>query len=252
MPIARPHGRRDPRGRRGAVRRGHGQPGLSHRRIRARAPNGPGEPCLRRYRRRGGRVPASRSSSRTPAPSRYDQIVQMIEQSEKLKSAAEKQGRPSGRQAGALHPGRQLLMTLSADPERDPCPVRADGGFLLRPEAGHASGRAVCHARGRRRATSTVKGGKFLEALAQADTIVFDKTGTLTRACPTVVQVVPFQRAKRKRTCSAWPPAWRSTSPTPWPTPWCEAAKRRGPLTTRRCTPKVDYIVAHGIASSGG
>ena len=59
------------------------------------------------------------------------------------------QGRPSGRQARALHPGGQRR-DLSADPERHPGPVRADGGLLLRPEAGHAAGRAVCHARGQR------------------------------------------------------------------------------------------------------
>ena len=63
----------------------------------------------------------------------------------------------------------------------------------------------------------TVKGGKYLEALSQADTIVFDKTGTLTRATPQVVEVVPFSGCNEREVCS-WPHVWKSTSPIPWPT----------------------------------
>lgn len=64
----------------------------------------------------------------------------------------------------------------------------------------------------------TVKGGKFLEAVAQADTIVFDKTGTLTHACPVVARVIPFG-GRSEDDMLRVAAAWRSTSRTPWRTP---------------------------------
>ncbi len=83
----------------------------------------------------------------------------------------------------------------------------------------------------------TVKGGKFLEAVAQADTIVFDKTGTLTHACPRVARIVPFNGKDEKRRCSAWLPVWKSISPTPWPTPWWRRPTAGG-SPTRSATPR--------------
>lgn len=58
----------------------------------------------------------------------------------------------------------------------------------------------------------TVKGGKYLEALSKADTIVFDKTGTLTRATPRWWRSCPSPAATSAKFCS-WPPVWKSTSP---------------------------------------
>ena len=122
---------------------------------------------------------------------RYDKIVSMIEESEKLKSSTENRALQLADQSGALVPGR-YRGHLRADPQRDPRHLHPDGGLLLRPQALHAAGRPLRHARVRQRDHITVKGGKYLEALAKADTIVFDKTGTLTHATPQVVQVVPF------------------------------------------------------------
>ena len=93
----------------------------------------------------------------------------------------------------------------------------------------------------------TVKGGKYLETLAKADTIVFDKTGTLTRATPKVVKVVPFSGWERERSFCSWPPASRSTSPLD--------GQRRRPGGQRarhlheEMHSEVEYIMAHGIAS---
>ena len=82
----------------------------------------------------------------------------------------------------------------------------------------------------------TVKGGKFLELIAEADTIVFDKTGTLTRGCSEGgAGGGPWPGGTRTR-CSAWPPAWKSTSPTRWPTRW-SARPAKNTCSTRRCTP---------------
>ena len=98
------------------------------------------------------------------------------------------------------------------------------------------------------RAHITVKGGKFLEAVAAADTIVFDKTGTLTHACPRVAQVVSFGTKEDQPKCCGWPPAWRSTSPIPWPTPWW---RRQAPGPASRGVPLQGGISgAHGIAST--
>ena len=76
-------------------------------------------------------------------------------------------------------------------PGMQPGSVGADGGLFLCLEAGHAPSGAFCYAGGKP-IPITVKGGKFLEAAAAADTIVFDKTGTLTHACPKVARVIPF------------------------------------------------------------
>ena len=78
---------------------------------------------------------------------RYDQIVEMIQRSEQMKSAAEAKASSLGGQAGALHLRREPAEP-GPHPERDPGPVGAHGGLLLRPEAGHAPGGALRHAGG--------------------------------------------------------------------------------------------------------
>ena len=101
--VVRPRGRHDPAGRRRRGGRGHGQSGLPHRRVHpgaqaARAPPSMPAPSWRRAN-------ASSRSRQQSGGSRYDKIVAMIEQSEKLKSAAENKAVQSGGQAGALHAG---------------------------------------------------------------------------------------------------------------------------------------------------
>ena len=98
------------------------------------------------------------------------------------------------------------------------------------------------------RAHITVKGGKFLEAVAAADTIVFDKTGTLTHACPQVAQVVPFggkdeQEMLRLAACL------EEHFPHSMANAVVAEAKRRG-LKHEEYHSKVEYLVAHGIAST--
>ncbi len=93
----------------------------------------------------------------------------------------------------------------------------------------------------------SVKGGRFLEAVAQADTVVFDKTGTLTYAVPTVQDVVPFgghdaQEMLRLAACL------EEHYPHSMATAVVEEAKRRG-LSHEEYHSQVQYIVAHGISS---
>ncbi len=93
----------------------------------------------------------------------------------------------------------------------------------------------------------TVKGGKFLEAVADADTIVFDKTGTLTKATPTVKDVVVFgeypkEEALRIAACL------EEHFPHSMAKAVVDAAKERN-LSHEEMHSKVEYIVAHGISS---
>ena len=122
--------------------------------------------------------------------SRYDQIVHMIEQSEQMKSNAESKAADL---ADKLVPytfaGSLLGFALTQNVARALSVLMVDFSCALK----LAMPLAVLSAmREAGRAHMTVKGGKFLEAIAAADTIVFDKTGTLTRACPKVAQVIPF------------------------------------------------------------
>ena len=96
----------------------------------------------------------------------------------------------------------------------------------------------------------TVKGGKFLEALAEADTIVFDKTGTLTKAKPVVVDVIPFQGDESDellRTAACL----EEHFPHSMARAVVEAAGQKG-LEHSEMHSRVEYIVAHGISSRIG
>ncbi len=121
---------------------------------------------------------------------RYDKIVAMIEESEQLKSTAENH---AAHLADRLVPYTLAgsVLVISAHPQCHPRPVRAEVDFscALKLSMPLAVLSAMSEAS---RFHVTVKGGKYLEAVAQADTIVFDKTGTLTHANPVVAQVVPF------------------------------------------------------------
>ena len=94
----------------------------------------------------------------------------------------------------------------------------------------------------------TVKGGKFLEAVAQADTIVFDKTGTLTHACPKVAKVIPFNGNKEPEMLRV-AACLEEHFPHSLANAVVEEAKARG-LKHDEFHTKVEYLVAHGIAST--
>ena len=141
---------------------------------------------------------------------RYDKIVAMIEESEQLKSTAENH---AAHLADRLVPytlaGSVLVYLLTRNVTRALSVLMVDFSCALKLSMPLAVLSAMSEAS---RFHVTVKGGKYLEAVAQADTIVFDKTGTLTHANPVVAQVVPFGGNKGWK-CSGWPPAWRSISP---------------------------------------
>ena len=93
----------------------------------------------------------------------------------------------------------------------------------------------------------TVKGGKFLEAVAQADTIVFDKTGTLTHACPVVARVIPFG-GRSEDDMLRVAACLEEHFPHSMANAVVRAARERN-LAHEEMHSQVEYIVAHGISS---
>ena len=178
--------------------------------------------------------------------SRYDQIVHMIEQSEQMKSEAESK---AANLADKLVPytfvGSLLSFALTRNVARALSVLMVDFSCALK----LAMPLAVLSAmREAGRAHITVKGGKFLEAVAAADTIVFDKTGTLTHACPRVAQVVSFggkEEAEMLRLAACL----EEHFPHSMANAVVEEAKSRG-LRHEEYHSKVEYLVAHGIAST--
>ena len=177
---------------------------------------------------------------------RYDQIVEMIQRSEQMKSTAEAR---ASNLADKLVPytfaGSLLSLALTRNVARALSVLMVDFSCALK----LAMPLAVLSAmREAGREHITVKGGKFLEAVAKADTIVFDKTGTLTHACPRVAEIVPFggrQEAEMLRLAACL----EEHFPHSMANAVVEEARRRG-LTHEERHAKVEYLVAHGIASS--
>ena len=178
--------------------------------------------------------------------SRYDQIVHMIERSEQMKSAAESK---AANLADKLVPytfaGSLLSFALTRNVARALSVLMVDFSCALK----LAMPLAVLSAmREAGKAHITVKGGKFLEAVAAADTIVFDKTGTLTHACPKVAQVLPFggrDEGEMLRLAACL----EEHFPHSMANAVVEEARCRG-LTHEEFHSKVEYLVAHGIAST--
>ena len=176
---------------------------------------------------------------------RYDRIVSMIEESEKLKSASEdKASHLADRLVPWCFGGTLLTWLLTRSVQRAVSVLMVDFSCALKLSMPLAVLSAMKEA-GRNQVS--VKGGKFLEAIAEAETVVFDKTGTLTHAAPRVAQVVPFggndeQEMLRLAACL------EEHYPHSMANAVVRAAQERGLLHEEEHA-EVSYIVAHGIAS---
>ena len=178
--------------------------------------------------------------------SRYDRIVAMIEQSESLKSAAESR---AANLADRLVPytlsGSLLIWLLTRNVSRALSVLMVDFSCALK----LAMPLAVLSAMREAGAFHvTVKGGKYLETVALADTVIFDKTGTLTHACPVVAEVIPFdgQNAEDMLRLAA---CLEEHFPHSMANAVVQAARKQG-LSHEEMHSKVEYVVAHGIASA--
>ena len=177
---------------------------------------------------------------------RYDQIVEMIQRSEQMKSAAEaKASSLADKLVPYTFAGSLLSLALTRNVTRALSVLMVDFSCALK----LAMPLAVLSAmREAGREHITVKGGKFLEAVAKADTIVFDKTGTLTHACPRVAKVIPFH-GKDEAEMLRLAACLEEHFPHSMANAVVEEARHRG-LNHEERHAKVEYLVAHGIVSS--
>lgn len=182
----------------------------------------------------------------TQGGTKYEKIIKMIEDTEKLKSQAESKAEHL---ADRLVPytllGTAAVYALTRNVTKALAVLMVDFSCALKLTMPIAvlSGIREAH-----RNNITVKGGKFLEAIARADTIVFDKTGTLTKAQPRVVDVIPFNDSDpdellRLAACM------EEHFPHSMARAVVEAAKERN-LEHEETHSKVNYVVAHGISTT--
>ena len=181
----------------------------------------------------------------TAGGGRYDRIVKMIEESEKLKSAAEDKASHLADKLVPWSLGGTLLtwlLTRNAAKALSILMVDFSCALKLAMPISVLSAMRDCS-----RAGITVKGGRFMEAIAEADTIVFDKTGTLTHSSPRVAQVITFgdrdeDEMLRMAACleEHYPHSIANAVVA-------EAEKRE--LIHEEFHSKVEYVVAHGISS---
>ena len=176
---------------------------------------------------------------------RYDRIVKMIEESEKLKSTAEdKASRLADRLVPYTLGGTVLTYLVTRNVTKTLAVLMVDFSCALKLSMPIAVLSAMRESSGH---NISVKGGRFLEAVAAANTIVFDKTGTLTYATPTVAQVVPFggrEESEMLRLAACLEEHY----PHSIANAVVEEAKRRG-LSHEEYHSQVQYVVAHGISS---
>ncbi len=179
---------------------------------------------------------------------RYDKIVAMIEESEKLKSSTENRALAL---ADRLVPwclgatGVTYLLTRNVTRAISCLMVDFSCALKLSMPLAVLSAMRECGSY-----HITVKGGKYLEALSKADTIVFDKTGTLTRATPQVVEVVPFSGCEEREVLQL-AACLEEHFPHSMANAVVRAARERG-ISHEEMHSEVEYIVAHGIASRVG
>jgi heavy metal translocating P-type ATPase len=176
---------------------------------------------------------------------RYDRIVRMIEESEKLKSTAEdKAARLADRLVPYTLGGTALTYLLTRNITKTLAVLMVDFSCALKLAIPIAVLSAMRESSGHH---ISVKGGRFLESVAKADTIVFDKTGTLTYAAPTVAQVVPFG-GHREPDMLRLAACLEEHYPHSMANAVVEEARKRG-LSHEEYHSQVQYVVAHGISS---
>lgn len=176
---------------------------------------------------------------------RYEKIVAMIEDSEKLKSSLEGK---AAHLADSLVPfsfgGTLLTYALTRNITKALSILMVDFSCALKLSMPIAVLTAM---RECQEHYITVKGGKFLEAVAEAETVVFDKTGTFTKAQPTVAQVIPFGGRNREDMLRL-AACLEEHFPHSIANAVVAQAKREG-LAHEEMHSKVEYVVAHGISS---
>ena len=179
---------------------------------------------------------------------RYDKIVAMIEESEKLKSNTENRALVLADKLVPWCLGATVvtyLLTRNATRAISCLMVDFSCALKLSMPLAVLSAMRECGSY-----HITVKGGKYLEALSKADTIVFDKTGTLTRATPQVVEVVPFSGCNEREVLQL-AACLEEHFPHSMANAVVRAAKEHG-ISHEEMHSEVEYIVAHGIASRVG
>lgn len=183
----------------------------------------------------------------TGGSSRYEKITAMIEESEKLKSGLESKAEHL---ADRLVPyslgGTALTYLLTRNATKALSILMVDFSCALKLAMPISVLSAIREANQHK---ITVKGGKFLEAVAEADTIVFDKTGTLTKAQPTVAEVVSFSETKSTDEFLRIAACLEEHFPHSMAKAVVDAAKEKH-LDHEEMHSKVEYIVAHGISTT--
>ncbi len=182
----------------------------------------------------------------TAGSGRYDRIVRMIEESEKLKSTTEDK---ASRLADKLVPytlggtvltyllTRNITKTLAVLMVDFSCALKLSMPITVLSAMRESSNYHI-----------SVKGGRFLEAVAKADTIVFDKTGTLTYATPRVAEIVTFG-GKKEEDMLRLAACLEEHYPHSMANAVVAEAAARG-LTHEEYHSHIEYVVAHGISST--
>ena len=182
----------------------------------------------------------------TSGSTKFEKIVTMIEETEKLKSAVESKAEHlADRLVPYTLAGTALTYALTRNVTKALSILMVDFSCALKLAMPISVLAAIREANAHH---ITVKGGKFMEAVAEADTIVFDKTGTLTKAQPTVVDVVSFN-GDSKEDLLRLAACMEEHFPHSVAKAVMDAAKEHG-LTHEEMHSKVEYIVAHGISTT--
>ena len=182
----------------------------------------------------------------TSGSTKFEKIVTMIEETEKLKSAVESKAEHlADRLVPYTLAGTALTYALTRNVTKALSILMVDFSCALKLAMPISVLAAIREANAHH---ITVKGGKFMEAVAEADTIVFDKTGTLTKAQPTVADIVSFN-GDSKENLLRLAACMEEHFPHSMAKAVMDAAKERG-LTHEEMHSKVEYIVAHGISTT--